>query len=223
MKIIDYPDRDMAAMHVADALAGELDNALFHHDRVSLAVPGGTTPGPVFDMLCAADIGWDRVTILPTDERFVPEDHDRSNARLIRERLLTGRAAAASFLSLTGGAPSPAHAAEAQGAALMPHLPISVLLLGMGSDMHTASIFPGAQGLTQALDPEGGPLCITRPESQPEPRLTLNARALNGALSKHLLIFGADKRAALERAQHLTPAEAPIKAVLRGMTVHWTE
>lgn len=221
MKIVDYPDRDMAAFHVADVLAGDLENALLRHDRVTLAVPGGTTPGPVFDVLCAADLDWARITVLPTDERFVPDDHDRSNARLIRQRLLTGRAAAAGFLPLTGGAPSPAHAAKAQSAALLPHLPLSVLLLGMGADMHTASLFPGAHGLTQALGPDDGPVCVLRPDSQPEARLSLNARALDGALSKHLLIYGDDKRAALERAQSLPPEAAPIRAVLREMTVHW--
>ncbi len=98
MKIVDYADRDMLAINLANRLAGDLETALLHNETVSFAVPGGTSPGPIFDILCASDLDWARVHILLTDERWVPEDHTRSNTRLIRERLLTARAAKARFL-----------------------------------------------------------------------------------------------------------------------------
>jgi 6-phosphogluconolactonase len=97
MNIIEYADRDMLALDLAGRLASELNEALHHEDRVSLVVPGGTSPGPVFDDLCGAEVAWDRVDVALSDERWVPETSDRSNTRLIKDRLLTGPAAAARF------------------------------------------------------------------------------------------------------------------------------
>lgn len=223
MNIQEYADRDMLAIDVANELAGDLEAALLHHDEVSLAVPGGTTPGPIFDGLCAADLEWDRVRVLPTDERCVPGDHERSNERLIRERLLTGRAAVASYIPLFAPGKAPEDILPEIESLIAPILPLSVLVLGMGEDMHTASLFPGMPGLDAALDSHAPALAVARTDVQPEARITLSAPVLDGALSKHLVIFGAAKRAALERAMTLPPEEAPIAAVLSGITVHWAE
>ncbi|WP_419738040.1 6-phosphogluconolactonase [Ruegeria sp.] len=223
MNIQEYADRDMLAIDVANALAGELEAALLHDDTVALAVPGGTTPGPVFDVLCAADLDWARIRVLPTDERCVPADSDRSNERLIRERLLTNRASVAQYVPLYVPGAAPEDALPEIESLIAPVLPLSVLVLGMGGDMHTASLFPGMQGLADALDSNAPTLAVARTDVQPEPRITLTAPVLDGALSKHLIIFGAEKREALEKAMSLPPEEAPIAAVLGGMTVHWAE
>ncbi len=222
MSVVEYPDADMMAMHLADTLAGELNAALMTHEAVCLAVPGGTTPGPVFDTLSALPLDWARVTVVPTDERWVPPDHPRSNEALIRARLLQGRAAAARFLPLWRDGATPQEAAEAAGADLAPLLPLSVLLLGMGSDMHTASLFPGAPGLAAALDAHAPPVAVLTPQGQPEARLSLTAPVLDGALAKHLAITGAEKRAALEEARRLPVEAAPVHAVLTDATIHWT-
>jgi 6-phosphogluconolactonase len=223
MNIQEYADRDMLAIDVANALAGELEAALLHDDTVALAVPGGTTPGPVFDVLCAADLDWARIRVLPTDERCVPAVSDRSNERLIRERLLTNRASVAQYVPLYVPGAAPEDALPEIESLIAPVLPLSVLVLGMGGDMHTASLFPGMQGLAEALDSNAPTLAVARTDVQPEPRITLTAPVLDGALSKHLIIFGAEKREALEKAMSLPPEEAPIAAVLGGMTVHWAE
>ncbi len=223
MNIQEYADRDMLAIDVANALAGELEAALLHDDTVALAVPGGTTPGPVFDVLCAADLDWARIRVLPTDERCVPADSDRSNERLIRERLLTNRASVAQYVPLYVPGAAPEDALPEIESLIAPVLPLSVLVLGMGGDMHTASLFPGMLGLAEALDSNAPTLAVARTDVQPEPRITLTAPVLDGALSKHLIIFGAEKREALEKAMSLPPEEAPIAAVLGGMTVHWAE
>ncbi|MBK0326963.1 6-phosphogluconolactonase [Rhodobacteraceae bacterium F11138] len=223
MKMMEYADREMAAINVANVLAGELKNCLLRHDRASLAVPGGTTPGPIFDVLCDADLGWSSVHVMPTDERWVPPDNPRSNSRLIRERLLTGRAARATYVSLYAPGDRPEDSCAALEPALEPELPLSVLLLGMGADMHTASLFPGVAGIEAALQPDAPALVALHPETVPEPRISLSARVLNDAIAKHLVIFGADKRAALERAMDLPAHEAPVRAVMDEMTVHWAE
>jgi 6-phosphogluconolactonase len=223
MNIVEYPDRDMLAIDLANVLTGELESALLHHDTVSFAVPGGSTPGAIFDVLCAADLDWARVHVLPTDERWVPQDHERSNARMILARLLTGRAQAATFLPLYAPAAEPEDVLAEIESQLVPELPISVLLLGMGSDMHTASLFPGADRLIEALAPDAPILMAQRAPTAPEPRVTLTARVLDGALSKHLVVFGTEKRAALERALTMPPEEAPVNAVLGGTIIHWAE
>ncbi|GFE64271.1 6-phosphogluconolactonase [Litoreibacter roseus] len=217
MKLEEYPDRDMMMIDLANQLAGELEECLLVHEFASFAVPGGTTPGPVFDALSAAPLDWTRVHVMPTDERMVPAGHDRSNEKLIRERLLTGRAADAGFLGFAG------RSEDLDGLAtdLAPNLPISVLLLGMGSDMHTASLFPGADELTAALDKGAPPVMKITAPGAPEPRLTLTRPVLEGAMSTHVLISGNEKREALHRAAAATLEEAPIKAVLANATVHW--
>jgi len=222
MKFVEYPDSDMMMMDLANVIAGEIENALFTHDTASLAVPGGTTPGPIFDALCAADLDWARVHIMLTDERWVPETSDRSNTRLLRERLFTGRAAAANYVPLYADAPMPEDKLPQLAEALTPHLPISVMLLGMGADMHTASIFPGADQLDLALNGTDR-LVAMRAPGAPEPRITLSAAVLKGAINRHLVIIGAEKRAALEAARNLPPEQAPVAAILPGTTVHWAE
>lgn len=221
MNLIEYPDAELMMFNLADRLASELAMHLRTNEGASLCVPGGTTPGPVFDVLSGVGLDWDRVTIFLNDERWVPETSPRSNGRLLRQRLLTGKAAAATFLPLYADTPEPEAAVAALAAAIEPHLPISVLLLGMGADMHTASLFPGADRLAEALAPDAPVLMPMRAEGAGEPRITLTARVLADAMSIHLLITGKEKRAALERAVTLSPAEAPVRAVLDNATVHW--
>lgn len=172
-------------------------------------------------MLSGVGLDWDRVTVFLNDERWVPETSPRSNGRLLRQRLLTGKAAAAGFVPLYADTAEPEDAIEALGAAVAPHLPISVLLLGMGTDMHTASLFPGADRLAEALAPDAPVLVPMRAAGAGEPRVTLSARVLRDAMAIHVVIVGAEKRAALERAVDLPPEEAPIRAVLDNATVHW--
>lgn len=222
MKLVEYPDAEMMMMDLADKLASELSAALRANDTASLAVPGGTTPGPIFDSLCAVDLDWARVQVMLTDERWVPETSERSNTRLLRERLLTDRAAAATYLPLYADAPTPEEKLPELAANLSPALPLTVALLGMGADMHTASIFPGADQLDLALHGSDR-LVAMRAPGAPEPRITLSAAVLNAAMSRHIVIVGSEKRAALEKARHLSPEEAPVAAVLNGATVHWAE
>ena len=223
MDFIEYPDRDMMMIDLANRIAGDLNTSLFASDQVSLAVPGGTTPGPVFDTLSSADLDWSRVNVMLTDERWVPEDSVRSNTRLLRERLLVERAAAATFVPLYAPTEEPEAALDDLAQAIRPLLPISVLLLGMGADMHTASLFPGANRLDEALDHGAPPLMAMRAPGAPEPRITLTAPVLSGAISTHILITGPEKREAFEAARGLSPQEAPVAAVLPHATVHWAE
>jgi len=221
MEWIDYPDAELMAVHLANRLAGELTAALEHKDRVLFVVPGGSTPGPIFDSLCDADLDWGRVDVCPSDERWLPEVHVRSNARLVRERLLTGRAEQARLLPLYAPGHEPEEVLAELEAGIVPLLPVDVCLLGMGRDMHVASLLPGADALETALGPRAPVLVALRSKSVPEPRVSLSARVLGDALALHIAITGAAKKAALDRARSLPPTQAPVAAVLDEAMVHW--
>mgnify|MGYP005847990281 CR=1 FL=1 len=231
----DYPDRDTLARGLAALVADQLRaaHASKHHApagarrRVTLAVPGGTTPGPFLRTLAATDLPWAEVDVLATDERQVPEFSERANSRLIRETLLQGPAAAARFVHFhaLGARVEPLlHAIRTEVAAV---LPIDVAVVGMGADMHAASLFPGAPGLAEALAPDAPPLVRVMPANQPEARVTLSAAALRGASVIHVLITGRDKRRALDDALADGPLEAaPVRAILSApcpVTVHYAD
>jgi len=223
MKLETYPDREFLMLGLANTIAGQLADFLRREGKATLSVPGGTTPGPIFDTLSGVDLDWANVAVVLNDERWVPESSERSNTRLVRERLLRGRAAQARLVPLYAPAKEPEEMLAALEDGLKSHLPISVLLLGMGADMHTASLFPGADRLEEALSPHAPILLPMRAEAAGEPRITLTAPTLREAFNIHILITGAEKRAALERAMTLTPTEAPVRAVLDNATVHWAE
>lgn len=223
MKLIEYPDRAQLYQGLARALAEGLAAELAAKGRASLSVPGGTTPGPVFDLLAQMPLDWAHVAVVLNDERWVGEDSPRSNTALLRARLLQGRAAVAQLVPLYAPAPKPEDRLAELGAGLAPHLPISVLLLGMGADMHTASLFPGADLLALALAEDAPPLMALRAEAAGEPRITLTAPVLRAAKTIHLLITGAEKREVLLRALDLPADQAPIQCVLETATVHWAE
>jgi 6-phosphogluconolactonase len=223
MKLEVYPDREMLMLGLANIIAGQLADFLRRDGRATLSVPGGTTPGPIFDTLSGVDLDWANVAVVLNDERWVPESSDRSNTRLVRQRLIRGKAAQARLVPLYAPADQPEEMLAALEDGLRPHLPVSVLLLGMGADMHTASLFPGADRLEEALSASAPLLLPMRAEAAGEPRLTLTAPVLRGAFHTHILITGPEKRAALERAQTLPPLEAPVRAVLDNATVHWAE
>lgn len=221
MKLETYADREMMFIDLANRIAGELESSLLNHETATLAVPGGTTPGPIFDVLCDARLEWSRIFVMLTDERWVPEDSDRSNTRLLRDRLLKGRAAEARYVSLYQSVPAPEDALTEIASCLAPALPISTLLLGMGADMHIASLFPGADRLTDGLSTDAPHVLPMRADAAGEPRITLTAPVLRDAMATHIVITGDEKRHALENAQSLPPGEAPVSVVLNQATVHW--
>ena len=223
MKFVAYPDRELLMLGLADAIASALAETLNGQGRASLSVPGGTTPGPVFDILSGVGLDWANVAVFLNDERWVGEDSPRSNTRLLRQRLLVDKAAAATLVPLYAEAAEPEAVLGTLAAGIEPHLPISVLLLGMGTDMHTASLFPGADRLADALAANAPVLLPMRAEAAGEPRITLTAPVLAGAMHIHILITGAEKRAAIEKAAGLPALEAPVRVVLDNATVHWAE
>ena len=153
------------------------------------------------------------------------DDSPRSNARLVRERLLRNRAEAASFTPLADvRLPEDQELAAASARIANLPMPADVVVLGMGDDGHTASWFPGADGLAEAMDPAARQLVapIVAPDA-PEPRLTLTGRVILRARAIALEIQGEAKLATFAAALAPGPEETmPVRAVLRGAADHLT-
>ena len=200
---------------LAAAVAGQLAQAVERRGVGFLAVSGGTTPKLFFQRLSGADIDWSRVTVTLVDERFVDRDSPRANAGLVRENLLQDKAASAIFVDLY----LPARDVEAAALELETQLaplpwPLDVVVLGMGSDGHTASYFPDAEARELPLDPASKAIVYpVHAKSAGEPRLTLALARLAEADFVALHIEGAEKRSVLEAAM-AGPKKPPVRTVL---------
>ena len=223
MHFSSYPNAADMMQSLSVELVTDLLGALAKNGKATLAVPGGSTPGPLFDLLSRADFDWTNVTIMLTDERWVSTDSPRSNTALIRNRLLVNAAASANYVALYKGGFEPEAGAVALSKQVEPYLPIDVILLGMGADMHTASLFPGAAELAWAQSPEAAAVVSMVPVTGDlEPRVTLSANVLESANRTHVLILGDEKKAALMVAETADPYEAPIAQFLPNAKVHWS-
>ena len=218
---LEYNDREELVSSVAKILAYDLIASIEDRENVMFSVPGGSTPGPIFDKLCEFDLDWRRVSIILNDERWVPESNERSNTKLLRERLLIKKATLATYISMYSDTITPELAIPKLKKRVDPNLPISVLLFGMGADMHTASLFPGGDKLEEALSNNAPTLLPMRAAGAMEARMTLTAQVLNSSRFKHLVIFGEEKRKAFEKAIDLPNSIAPVSAILPGASVHW--
>ena len=218
---LEYNRREDLVSKVAEILATDLISSVKGGGNAIFSVPGGSTPGPIFDKLCEFDLDWKRINIILNDERWVPETSERSNTKLLRERLLIKKASLATYISMYSDVLTPEVGISKLQKRIERNLPISVLLFGMGADMHTASLFPGGDNLEKALSSNAPTLLPMRAEGALEARITLTAQVLNRSRIKHLVIFGKEKRTALEKAIDLPNRLAPISAILPGASVHW--
>lgn len=225
MEIVEHPWEALGPA-LAERVAGDLRDALTN-GRAGLALPGGSTPGPFLEALGQVALEWERVGVTLTDERWVPVGDTRSNQRLLAERFFGGPASAAEFVPLYTGQETPADAVGAVSGALANIvLPLTVAVCGMGDDMHTASLFPGAVGLTAALAADAEAVAPIRAAAAEEPRITLTRPVLEGASQRYLLIRGAGKRATLQAALERDVAEAPVRLLFDapgGCTVFYAE
>jgi 6-phosphogluconolactonase len=214
----DFAVKDALATALSDAIAADLRAGIAERGTASLAVSGGSTPARMFAALGArSDIDWDKVVVTLVDERWVDETSDRSNARLVREKLLAGPAAAASFVPLYQGGEKPDMTAIAKADAALNAVPspFDAVVLGMGNDGHTASFFPDGDMLAEALTAHGPALAIEAPGAG-EPRATLSLKRLLQTRSLYLHIEGEEKEKVLEKALGQGPVEEmPVRAVLR--------
>jgi len=212
-----YPTGADLAAAAAHAISARLVEGLRTHGRAGLVATGGRSPGPVYDRLQAdAAVDWARVIVTLSDERCVAPDDPAANAKLVRERLLAGKAAKAHLLPLWP---------EPEAAVLSALTPFEAVMLGMGEDGHIASLIPGDPGLEDALTTPD----LTRPVpaglgKPPVARITLTLNALLNARAIFLLIAGEAKRGVIDRA--LAGADLPVGRLISRskapIRIFWT-
>lgn len=215
--------RRYLAERLADTVAKALEADLASRERVLLVVSGGSTPKPFFSALATKALPWSRIDVTLADERWVADDDADSNARLVRETLLVGPAAEARFHSLTTDDDTPEAGVEAVSArvASLPW-PASVVVLGMGGDGHTASLFPDSEQLATALETSEAAVAVHAP-SVPQARITLSAARLADAHLHVLHMTGEDKRRVLANALGGDDArQLPIRTFLsQPIAAYW--
>lgn len=215
--IESYDSRELASEAAAACLTKNLTRRLAEGGEATLVLSGGTTPGGTMRELAAADLPWDRIHVVLSDERWVPADDPDSNERLVRTELMaSGAPANAELLSLFDAELTPAERARSLGPDLksLP-FPFATALLGMGEDGHFASLFPDACNLDDGLDVDGDELAIAvSTEASPHPRISLTLAALSRCDEIVLLAFGDAKRKVL--AAILDGADDyPVSALVR--------
>lgn len=236
MPEIDLPEGVLGCFHaqaeqvsedLAARVAAVLRGRLAQADRASLVVSGGSTPVAFFNLLSEQELDWSRVDVLLADERWVPEHDPASNGALVRKHLLKGAATNARFLPLKMPAEKPELAVDSLNERLagVAH-PLDVVVLGMGTDGHTASLFPDAPELCEAMSPKAGIRAVAmNPPSQSHPRVSLSRAFLAGARFTALHLRGDDKLETLRAACQAPENEMamPVRAFLKsGLRVFWS-
>lgn len=220
-----FGSAEQQAHVLATAVANALRFAIRTEGDAYLLVPGGKTPIPFFEQLSRQSLDWAKVTLCLTDERWVPLGHPHSNEALVRAHLLQNEAAAAHLLSLyrEGCAYELGVAQVNEDLRQQFKRPVDVVVLGMGDDGHTASLFPSNSSLHAALSPLCSDLCVAmRAPEDPVQRISLTYPVLAQARMQSLLIRGHGKFLALSRAVQATPIHMPIQAFLKHpLEVYW--
>lgn len=224
-----YDSANTFAQAVADRLAQELQRGLAARRLASFAVPGGTTPGPIFDELAKRELDWSKITVTLTDERWVPATDPASNEALLRSRLLTGVAEKMRVIGLyeDGMKPSASIATVSDRLKKLT-LPFDVVLLGMGGDGHFASLFPGVEMLKAGLSLTTTVPCVA--SDQPingQPRISLTLQLLLQSRVILLALCGKDKLKVIERAYSASSIDLPVAALLAQnrvpVEIHYTD
>ncbi len=216
----------LLAQSLAQAIAAYLADALAARPRASLAVSGGRTPTAMLQALSQIELDWQRVDITLVDERWVAEDQAGSNAALVKANLLQNAAAEANFIAMYNGAKSnTAGVAQCQQDLASISRPVDVMVLGMGNDGHTASLFPHCPNLHTAMADNNPALCAaTTAPVEPTQRMTWTGQQIHLARHKLLHLVGEDKLDTLAQAMQLrSPSKMPIFAFLqRPMEIFWS-
>ncbi len=208
------------ATALAKAVAQDLRATLAKQPRATLAVSGGRSPVSFFQILSRADLDWGSVDIILADERIVPTTHADSNTALVRQHLLQNRAAAANWLPLVEDIQLDWSPEGAVQTALEHYRQPDILILGMGADGHTASLFPQAPQLADGLSPAYmQPLMHISPVTAPHERISITLSAVERTPHVYLAINGREKKMAYARAVAEKSARYPISHILHSRKV----
>lgn len=211
MNVRSLPDSDWIASAAASLIQARLGATQGPFD---LVLSGGSTPKKLHARLVEMELDWSRVRIWFGDERHVPLDHPESNYRMAEETLLSKVKPAAVYPMYRGGTPDADAEAYAHDLEILGDKPFDVLLLGMGPDAHTASLFPGepSVGVTDRT------VIASVGHAGIRERITMTFPRLYAADQTLLLVAGADKKAPLRQAmkEGYDPNRFPVQAILNG-------
>ncbi|MFM7454572.1 MAG: 6-phosphogluconolactonase [Cyanobium sp.] len=212
-RLVVVESGEALARRCAETIASAIDLALAQRDRCQIALAGGTTPAAAYRHLGQQHLPWERVDLLLGDERWVPADDPASNARLVRETLMSGGPGQAACLHpVPTQLADPKQGAEAYAITLAqlcggePPV-LDLVLLGLGDDGHTASLFPGTAATRERQR------TVTVGDGKGLARITLTAPVLSAARQVIFLVSGKGKRQALSRL--LDPSESPERTPAR--------
>jgi 6-phosphogluconolactonase len=216
-KLTPFTTRNELDNALATSVSLLLSDAIKRKGKASIAVSGGSTPKGFFSVLSQSDIDWSKVTVTLADERWVALDSNDSNTRLVHENLLQNKAIEAKFFHLKQGeAFSEEILNDLNVAANSMLLPLDVLILGMGEDGHTASLFPCSEQITQCLAADNdNALLKVIPKTAPHQRISFSFAALSKSENTFLHLCGENKQTVLSKALDGDDAfEMPIRAFL---------
>jgi len=206
----------------AAKIIGILSDALKQNDTASLVVSGGRTPARLFNALSTADLDWSKVFITLADERWVDGDNDASNAKMVRAQLLINKAASANFIDLKTRHENAEDAVqECTDNLSVMRRPFDLLILGMGEDGHTASLFPCSAQIKDGLNLDSGKIFIAvQPTTAPNQRMSLTLPALLNSKNIFVHLTGESKKQVLKDAMSgIDEAAKPISAVVNNASV----
>lgn len=220
LSILDFDSREDLDISLARDIASALQNAITERGTAAVALSGGRTPVGLFQQLRQIRIDWSKVWITLVDDRWLPADHQDSNERVLRETLLLHAVAPANFVSLKTDAARPEDGlAEVEARLQQVPYPFDVVVLGMGEDCHTASLFPCAAELESAMARDNPQRVVAvNPVTAPYARISLSLAALASARQAIVHITGDKKKALFTDAMRVdVDKKLPIRRVLEAM------
>ena len=224
MRLIQYSSRRVWTEQTAQLIAAAIDRTSAIKGNPVVIAAGGSTPANIYAALGKQPLDWSKVTILPSDERWVEGTSERSNFAMISAAFSDKPAAAAKLIRFYSAGLTAEEGAVKVQEQIQSILPADICLLGMGEDMHTASLFPNAPELEIALSASAPLATACVMPSTGEERVTLTAPALKSSRVVMLLISGMKKLTALKRAISINdPVKAPVAQFIENATVHFVE
>ena len=202
-----------------------LTQSITENGCASIAVSGGRTPIGLFEELSKLNLDWSKVELALVDERWVDAKNEDSNELLVRRHLIKNKATQIKFFPIKNTANSAKEGQLLYEQALQKvKLPFDVIVLGMGDDGHTASLFPCCKELSQAMDPDNQQKCIvTKPKNAPYERISLTFSTISKAKNLFLHLRGSSKLRTFELAMTLKDSnKMPIYAFTeQSLEIYW--